>query len=146
MTIRKLLPLMFVTVASAALLPERASAQCWSCDRCWLGPTGTTCVLTIPFPLMGFTDCLQTAQCYCQTRVEDFDFCYSPGDAETAEYSAELAETLVAIRTNGSIPADGRFFFTRRGAEFVVRRKCDIAEVGRVAITEVEPVPVLGAG
>ena len=48
MKIRKLFPLLFVAVAATVLAPERASAQCWYCDDCWLGPTGTTYVLKGP--------------------------------------------------------------------------------------------------
>ena len=147
MTIRRLLPLMLVALGATVFTPERASAQCWYCDDCWLGDKGETCVLMIPFPLIGFTDCLQTGQCDCTTDVRDFGFCFSSDTAaETAEYETELAETMAAIRTSKSIPSDGSFFFARQGADFVIRRKCDVAEVGRVAVSEVESVPVAGAG
>ncbi len=101
----------------------------------------------IPFPLIGFRNCHQDAPCDCYMKPEDYGFCHlALTAAETAEYETELAETLAAIRANRSIPADGSFFYAKRGSEFVVRRKCDVAEVGRVAISEVEPVSVLGAG
>lgn len=147
MTIRKLSPLLFVAVVAVAMLPERASAQCWYCDDCWWGEHGRSCVMIFPSPLIGFADCHQDAPCHCYTLLEDVGFCYASGTAaETAEYETELAETLAAIRANRSIPADGSFFYAKRGSEFVVRRKCDVAEVGRVAISEVEPVSVLAAG
>ena len=53
---------------------------------------------------------------------------------------------MAAIKANRFIPSDGRFFYVRQGAEFVVRRKCDVAEMDRVVIAEIETVPVLGAG
>ena len=145
MTIRKLFPLLLVAVAAAVLVPERASAQCWYCDECWLGPTGTTCVMELPGPVIGNDDCDQTAECKCE--IGGIGFCFPPSTAaEQAEYETELAETVAAIKANRSIPSDGRFFYVRRGAEFVVRSKCDVAEVDRVAIAEIETVPVLGAG
>lgn len=145
MRIRKLFPLLLVAVAAAVLAPERASAQCWYCDDCWLGPTGTTCVMLIPSPIVGIDYCDQAGPCDCQPG--GLGFCFGPSTAaEEAEYETELAETVAAIKANRSIPSDGRFFYARQGAEFVVRRKCDVAEVGRVAIAEIETVPVLGAG
>jgi len=60
--------------------------------------------------------------------------------ASVEEEAAELTETLAAIRAGESIPADGLFFYVRRGANFVVTSKCGAAEVARVAIAEVEPV------
>lgn len=150
MTIRKLFPLLLVAVAAAVLVPERASAQlCSYCDKCWWGGgrAGESCVMMFPSPVIGYRDCHQRAPCDCYLKPEDFGFCHIPlGAAETADYEAELAETLAAIRANTSIPADGRFFYAKRGSEFVVRRKCDVVEVARVAVSEVEPVPVLGAG
>lgn len=150
MKIRNLFPLLLVAVAAVGAMPERASAQgCWICYKCqWGGgDVGKSCLLLIPFPVIGYRNCHQDAPCHCYTKPEDFGFCHLPlGAAETAEYETELAETLAAIRANRTIPADGSFFFAKRGSELVVRRKCDVAEVGRVAISEVEPVPVLGAG
>ena len=148
MMIRKLFPLLLVAVAAVVMLPGRASAQlCSYCDECWWGEHGESCVMMFPSPLIGFRDCHQDAPCHCYLKPEDFGFCSVPlGAAETAEYETELAETLAAIRANRSVPADGSFFYAKHGSEFVVRRKCDVAEVGRVAISEVEPVPVLGAG
>ena len=150
MTIRKLFPLLLVAVVAVVAMPERASAQgCWICYKCvWGGgEVGKSCLLPIPQPLIGYRNCHQDAPCDCYMKAEDFGFCHLPlAAAEQAEYETELAETLAAISANRTIPADGRFFYTKRGSEFVVRRKCDVAEVGRVAISEVEPVPVLGAG
>ena len=148
MKIRNLFPLLLVAMAAVATMPERASAQgCWYCDACWWGEVGKSCVLMIPGPVIGFGNCNARAPCDCYMKAEDFGFCHLPlTAAETAEYETKLAETLAAIRANRTIPADGRFFYAKRGSEFVVRRKCDVAEVGRVAISEVEPVPVLGTG
>lgn len=44
------------------------------------------------------------------------------------------------------VPADRRSFHAKRGSEFVVGRRCDVAEAGRVAIAGVESAPVPGAG
>ena len=74
-------------------------------------------------------------------------FASSSGGAETAAAETEqLKETLAAIKTGRSISADGPFVYLRQGADYVVRRRCDAAEVGRVAIADVRPIPVVGAG
>ena len=66
-------------------------------------------------------------------------------DDETAQLTeTDVNETLAAIKAGESIPADGPFFYVRRGAEFVLRRKCDAAEMVRVAAAEVESTPILG--
>lgn len=67
-------------------------------------------------------------------------------DLPFEEQNAELTETLAAIRAGESIPADGPFFYARRGDDFVVRRKCGAAEVARVAIAEVKSAPIARAG
>ena len=144
MTIRRLFPLLFAAVATAVLVPERASAQCWYCDECWLGPKGTTCVLMVPTPPEGITECIQVMECWCFPWKSGN--CLPTTAAGRTALEAELGETLAAIRANEPIPADGRVFYVKRGADFVIRRKCDAAEVGRLAIAEVEAPPVVGGG
>jgi len=146
--VRKLVLLLFAAVAADALPPEQASAQCWYCDDCWYGDPswGFSCVLMLPSPPIGYVECGQDGPCVCEVRNLGWCHLDPQNSSAKAEYEAELAETLAAIRANRSVPADGSFFYAKRGAEFVVRRKCDVAEVGRVAISEVEPAPVLGAG
>ena len=69
-----------------------------------------------------------------------------PPQLSAPELDAQLTEVLAAIRVGESIPADGLFFYVRRGADFVVRRKCGAVEMARVAIAEVESAPVPGRG
>ena len=149
MTIRKLFPLLFVAVAAAVLMPETASAQCWWCGVCtWdsdeRNPKSCT-GRTHGFPV-GFTNCHEDAPCACRLDPRDFGICL-PWEAETAAAETEqLKKTLAAIRAGRSISADGPFVYLRQGADYVVRRRCDAAEVGRVAAADLRPVPVVGAG
>lgn len=50
------------------------------------------------------------------------------------------------IRARKSIPADGPFVYLKQGTDFVVRRKCDRAEMGRVAIAEVHSALIVVGG
>jgi hypothetical protein len=63
-----------------------------------------------------------------------------------ATMETELAETVMAIKAGEPIPVDGSFVYLSRGPDLVVRRRCDMAEVARVAIAEVEPVRTLAGG
>ena len=139
MTIRNLFPLLFVAVAAVALGPERAAAQCWYCGPCAFPPEVSDpamCYGYFTAPI-GFTNCSH-GEAVCDCAVSNFGFCFGPrGSAATAAEATQLEETLAAIRARRPIPADGPFFFARRGDDFVVRRKCDAVEVGRVAVAEV---------
>ena len=150
MTIRKLFPLLFVAVAAVVLMPETASAQCWWCDTChWESneaePVG--CMgRTQGFPI-GFHNCNEPSPCACWLDPRDFGFCWDPEAAGTAAAETEqLKKTLAAIRAGRSISADGPFVYLRQGADYVVRRRCDAAEMGRMAVADVRPVPIVGAG
>lgn len=149
MTIRKLFPLLFVAVAAAVLMPGKAAAQCWRCDTChWESdePNPKSCVGRIQGFPFGFTNCNEPAPCVCWLDPRDFGIC-APWEAETAAAETEqLEQTLAAIRAGRSISADGPFVYVRQGADYVVRRRCDAAEMGRVAVADVRPVPVVGAG
>lgn len=145
MTIRKLFPLLFVAIAAAALLPERASAQlCWYCDECDWDPEGTICrgYSVNNSPIIGYLSCSGPEFCTCQRKTPGI--CYVPeyGMDEAAERE-KLDESLAAIKAGRSIPADGPFFYVSSGGDLVVRRKCDTAEVARVAVAEVTPVLAL---
>lgn len=58
----------------------------------------------------------------------------------------KIRKTLAAIIEGGSIPGDGPFFYVRSGADLVVRKKCDLAEVARVAAAEVKRPLAVVAG
>ena len=150
MTIRKLFPLLLVAAAALVLMPEKASAQCWRCDTChWESNERNpkSCHgRTQGFPL-GYTNCNEPAPCACWLDTRDFGICLLPWEGGTAAAETEqLKETLAAIRAGRSISADGPFVYLRQGADYVVRRRCDAAEVGRVAIADIRPVPIVGAG
>ena len=150
MTIRKLFPLLFVAVAAVVLTPETASAQCWSCGTCnWQShesPDPSSCDGRLYGEPLGFTNCHEDAPCECELKIQDYGFCF-PGSAGSAAAETEqLKKTLAAIRAGRSISADGPFVYLRQGADYVVRRRCDAAEMGRVAVADIRPVPVVGAG
>ena len=71
----------------------------------------------------------------------DFGLCLPVAGATDAE-TVQLEETLAAIKERRSIPADGPFAYLKQGEDFVVRRKCDGTEMGRVAIAEVGSVRI----
>lgn len=139
MTIRNLFPLLFVALAAAALGPEKAAAQCWYCGECAFPPE-------VPNPRMcygyftspvGLTNCIhgkKACDCVATAPGKCFD---SDNAAATVTEADELEETLAAIRAGRPISANGLFFYARRGEDFVVRRKCDAVEMGRVAVAEV---------
>ena len=153
MTIRKLFPLLLVAVAAAILSPERGSAQegemCWKCDQCAFDPdpSSTMCV-GLPLnnnPVIGATRCSHPSFCECRSR--SIGFCFQPetaADSQTRQHLLE--ETLAAIRVGKSIPADGPFFYVRRGMNLVVRSKCDRTEAARVAVAEVARTPTVVGG
>jgi len=156
MTIRKLFPLVFVAVFGVALLPDWASGQiepvvsdCVICvDECPFDSDqrngGRTCRGANTSLPVGNTNCEQGEEvCTCDTS--GIGLCNAP-QLSAVEQDARLTETLAAVRTGKSIPADGLFFYVRRGVDFVVRRKCDGVEMARVAIADVESAPVLGGG
>ena len=151
MTIRKLFPLLFVAVAAVVLAPEPASAQCWWCDECNWGSHNSqdpsSCRGRIQGSPLGYTNCHENAPCVCRLDIRDYGFCLNPeaGGTAAAE-SEELKETLAAIMAGRSISADGPFFYMRQGADYVVRRRCDAAEMGRVAVADIQPVSIVGAG
>lgn len=70
------------------------------------------------------------------------------GDPSLAamKMEAELSETVLAIKSGRPMSADGSFFYVSRGMDLVIRRKCDMAEVARVAIAEVQPTLTLAGG
>jgi hypothetical protein len=149
MTIRKLFPLLFVAVAAAVLMPETASAQCWSCGKChWEShdsPLPRSCHGAIIMePVLGYINCDEPAPCECHIWLKDLGMCgiWANAAAETEE----MKKTLAAIKAGRSLSADGPFVYLRQGADYVVRRRCDAAEVGRVAVVDVQPVPIVGAG
>ncbi len=151
MTIRKLFPLLLVAAAAVVLMPEPASAQCWSCDVCnWKehnSPDPSSCYGRLYGEPLGYTNCHEDAPCECEVRIEDYGFCWGGAAVGSAAEEAEqLKEALAAISAGRSISADGPFIYLRQGADYVVRRRCDAAEMGRVAVAEVQPVPVVGAG
>lgn len=151
MTIRKLFPLLFVAVAAAVLMPETASAQCWWCDKChWRShnsPRPSSCWGRLQGQPLGYTNCYEDAPCVCRVEIKDYGFCLNPEAAGTAAAETEqLKETLAAIKAGRSIPADGPFVYLRQGTDYVVMRRCGADEVGRVAVAEVSPVPIVGAG
>ncbi len=149
MRIRKLLPLLFLAAVIVASLPERVSAQrggCSACTHCAFADWGDMCRLIFPGEItVGWTNCAQREFCSCY--LEDIWLCFPSEDlAAAAKQEKLLASTISAIKAGEAIPADGAFFYLRRGAEFVIRRRCDAAEVGRVAVGDVEPAPTLARG
>ncbi len=152
MTIRKLLSLLFAAVAAVVLVPETASAQCWRCDYCLWGPNDSPDAMSchgtiIVGPVLGFTNCHEIARCVCRMRIQDLGICGIGENGETAAVESEqLKRTLAAIKAGRSISADGPFVYLRQGSDYVVRRRCDAEEIGRVAVADVQPVPVVGAG
>ena len=99
-----------------------------------------------PFPWLpiGLTECEQADVCQCEAKK--LGRCGGFLQLSAEEQDTRLKVTLAAIRTGESIPADGLFFYLRQGADFVVHRKCDAAEVARVAIADVESASILGVG
>ena len=151
MRIRKLLPLLFLAAAIVVSPPERVFAQdgqggCAACTHCAFADWGNMCRLIFPGEItVGSTNCVQREFCSCY--LEDIWFCFPSEDvAAAAEQGKLLASTVAAMQAGEAIPADGPFFYLRRGAEFVIRRKCDAAEVGRVAVEDVKPqfTPAVG--
>lgn len=147
MRIRKLLPLLFLAAVIVASLPERVSAQrggCSNCTRCAFGK-GTMCQLLFPGEIdFGFTNCKQQEFCTCYPgQLGD---CFPAQELAAADLEELLAGTVAAIQAGEAIPADGPFFYLRRGAEFVIRPRSDAAEVGRVAVADVEPAPTPARG
>ena len=144
MTTRKLFPLLFVAIAAAALLPERASAQvCWYCGDCPFG-SGEMCY-GYSFhdePILGYLNCGHPEFCRCERSNPGLCWVIELGMDEGAEQE-QLDETLAAIKAGRSIPADGPFFYVSSGRDLVVRRKCDAEEVARLAAAEVDPVLAL---
>ena len=150
MTIRKLFPLLFAAVAAVVLMPETASAQCWWCDTChWnaTSPKPRSCWGRLQGEPLGYTNCYEDAPCVCRVEIRDYGFCLDREAAGNAAVEAEqLKKTLAAIKAGRSIPADGPFVYLRQGADYVVMRRCDALEVGRVAVAEVPPVHIVGVG
>lgn len=151
MKIRKLFPLLLVAVAAAALVPEGGSAQapCWYCDKCAYGPQGKSCFgySVNEAPVWGYSRCITPSQCQCWHHILDTTLCRrSAASAEEVPETELLRETLAAIIEGGSIPGDGPFFYVRSGADVVVRNKCDLAEVARVAAAEVKRPLMVVAG
>lgn len=148
MKIRNLFPLLLVAIAAAVLVPERASAQlCWYCDNCSHGPKGKSCFGHSPntAPVTGYSRCITPGPCVCGEDIRDLISCHgSAASAGEVRETELLRETLAAIIEGESIPGDGPFFYVRRGADLVVRNKCDLAEVARVAAAEVKrPIAVV---
>ena len=144
MTTRKLFPLLFVAIAAAALLPERASAQlCWYCDECPFG-SGDMCngYSVNAQPILGYLNCGGPEFCTCKRSNLGICWEIEAGMEEAAE-KEQLDETLAAIKAGRSIPADGPFFYVSSGGDLVVRRKCNTEEVARLAAAEVGPVLAL---
>ena len=150
MTIRRLFPLLFVAMAAVALVPERASAQCWSCGVCRFDSNEEdpeACTGRIQGSPLGFMNCHSEAPCRCELNVYDYGDCLDRADAAaTTAETVQLQATLAAIRARKSIPADGPFVYLKQGTDFVVRRKCDRAEMGRVAIAEVHSALIVVGG
>lgn len=148
MTIRTLFSLLLVAVAAAVLGPEKAAAQCWYCGTCAFPPEVSDprmCIGYTNFPI-GYTNCSHGEK-VCDCSVSNFGFCLGPRDAAaTAAEEAQLEETLAAIKSGRPIPADGPFFYGRRGEDYVVRRKCDAVEMARVAVADVGTRPDVAAG
>ena len=149
MRIQNLILGLFVAMFAMAASTERASAQCWSCklDGCMWGD-GPGCVMTFP-STDGFGNCIDSEDCdICYT--EDEGNCLATQDEDpnvaAAKMEAELSETVVAIKAGESVPAEGSFVYVSRGPDLVVRRRCDMAEVARVAIAEVQPARILAGG
>ena len=150
MTIRKLFPLPFVAAVAVAMSPERVAAQCWRCDTCSFPstePVPQMCVARLQGHPVGWKNCHSDRQCACELRFEDIGFCLDRTDATgMAAEAVQLKGTLAAIRELKPIPADGPFVYLKQGADFVVRRKCDGAEMGRVAIAEVRSGAIVVGG
>ena len=150
MRIRNLIPCLFILMCAVAASAVRASAQCWTCEpeRCtWVG-LGPGCVMTFP-ATDGFGNCFDSPVCLsCHT--EDKGNCLATQDEDpnvaAAKMEAELSETVVAIKAGESIPADGSFVYVSSGPDLVVRRKCDMVAVARVANAEVQPARTLASG
>ena len=152
MRIRNLILCLFAAMCVVAAATERASAQCWNCkpERCMWG-SGSGCVMDFPVT-NGYDSCYDfpvNGRCSCFTGPDGGD-CVPPPDGDpslaAAKMEAELSETVVAIKAGQSIPAKGSFVYVSKGPDLVVRRRCDMAEVARVAIAEVEPVRTLAGG
>ena len=156
MTIRKMFPVLFVAVMAVAMWPETASAQISSCMMCAPCPfesnrpnLGEICRGAdpiLPWLPIGRIDCSNGEEfCTCDLGP-DYGWCYDQAHLSAEEQGAKLAESLESMRTGETIPADGLFFYVRRGADYVVRRKCDAAEVARVAIADAGSAATLGGG
>ena len=147
MTIRKLFPLLFAAVAAAVLAPEGASAQCWYCDDCCFG-TGNMCHGDLG-AVTGDAFCHAIRvgpNCICGSNQPGR--CFPDGDEQTAivDEEGELTETIAALKAGKSIPADGFFFYVTRGDQLVIRRKCDVLEVARLEIAELEASTMMAGG
>jgi len=147
---RHLFPLLLVAVAAAVLVPERATAQnCWRCMQCPFDPTPGARMCTgfslNDEPVVGATRCAGPAFCTCILR--SIGFCDGRESMADSQAERQLLEgTLAAIREGRSISADAPFFYVRSGADFVVRSKCDLAEVARLAVAEVNRPRTVVAG
>ena len=153
MRIRKLILCLFVAVLAMAASTERASAQCWNCKPNWCmwADWGPGCVMDFP-TAEGYNDCFDypvANVCRCKHRMDPGN-CVPPQDEDpnvaAAKMESELSETLLAIKAGDPIPADGSFVYVSRGPDLVVRRKCDMAEIARVAIADVQPARILAGG
>ncbi len=154
MAIRELFTVLsLVAMFAVVFSPERGSGQLSSCVKCDECPFesdqpdgGEMCwgadplIPTLP---IGRADCTHGDEvCTCEAR--GLMWCYEQKSQLTPEeQDIRLGEVLAAITAGRSIPADGLFFYMRRGSDFVVRRKCDAAEVARLAIAAVQSAPVL---
>lgn len=160
MTIRRLAPVLSLTMFAVVLLPGRGFAQktsgissCLNCGECAFEsdqPDGGEMCIGVeaprPFLPFGWGECSQGEEvCTCQLG-EKLIWCYEQQtQLSPEEQDIRLAEVLAAIRFGRSIEADGLFFYVRRGTDFVVRRKCDAVEVARVAISEIESNSAVGS-
>ena len=150
MRIRNLILCLFAAMCAMAASTERASAQCWNCQpsRCMWSDFGPGCMMAIPMA-EGYNDCEDypvSTTCHCSPRMGPGD-CVPPQDGDpnvaAAKMESELSETLLAIKAGDPIPSDGSFVYVSRGPDLVVRRKCDMAEIARVAIADVQPARTL---
>ena len=150
MSIRSFIPCLLVAVFAVAAVPERGSAQCWECRVGCSWGIGEDCVGNIT-SVIGYTNCVETVKfgfCKCWEMWPGFCIRTQAEDPAVAQQNAEaeLRAALAAIKAGEPIPPDGSFVYLKRGSELVVRRRCDMAEMARVAIAEVEPNWILAGG
>ena len=142
MTIRNLFPLLFVAVAAVALAPERASAQCWYCGdlRVHAGSSRPGNVHTGTSPPRSASRTVSTAKRRATAKAVNFGFCFGPRNAARhgSGSGGARGRRWQPSEQAGRFRPSGLFFYARRGEDFVVRRKCDAVEMGRVAVAEVE--------